>query len=26
LGFATVGAMVDYFELFLAELVEDRRI
>ena len=26
LGFATVVAMVDYFELFLAELVEDRRL
>jgi type I restriction-modification system DNA methylase subunit len=26
LGFATVTTMVDYFELFLAELVEDRRL
>lgn len=26
LGFATADAMVDYFELFLADLVEDRRI
>jgi|GEM_PF-859140 len=26
LGFASVDAMVNYFELFLAELVEDRRI
>ena len=26
LGFATVAVMVDYFELFLADLVEDRRI
>ena len=26
LGFASADAMVDYFELFLAELVEDRRI
>lgn len=26
LGFASVAEMVDYFELFLAELVEDRRI
>ncbi|WGH75759.1 BpuSI family type II restriction endonuclease [Tenacibaculum tangerinum] len=26
LGFATAGEMVDYFELFLADLVEDRRL
>ena len=26
LGFANADTMVDYFELFLAELVEDRRI
>lgn len=26
LGFATGGEMVDYFELFLADLVEDRRL
>jgi hypothetical protein len=26
LGFANVDAMTDYFELFLADLVEDRRI
>jgi hypothetical protein len=26
LGFANADAMTDYFELFLADLVEDRRI